>query len=108
MRKFALVLVAFVALTFVATAAGHNRNIWYWTKYKAELRLLEDGVEYSDGSHSDVYDVTCLARGDSMRNRSGGSPLYRHFRCYVSTFDDVEESLLLHITGRDSFVLTRY
>ncbi len=108
MRKLALLIVAIVALTLVTTAAAHNRNSWYWTKHKAELRILEDGIEYNNGSHSEVYNVTCIARGDSMRNSRGGSPLYRHFRCYADTFDDVRESLLLHVTGRDSYVFTRY
>jgi hypothetical protein len=101
-----------LAATPVAGGAPGHDTPWYWNRYKAEATLLEDGVEWADGTYSEVSRAACLGRGDSMRSKTPGKPwpLYRHFRCYGRAYDEVdgitEFSVLLHVTGKFTYVLT--
>jgi hypothetical protein len=91
-------------------AAAHNRDTWYWNKFSAQVRLRDDGIEWSDGTASGVLSVLCFGRGDSMksRDRSKPLPLYRHFRCHGETDDGNSFNVLLHVTGQYTYVLTEY
>jgi hypothetical protein len=115
---FVTTIVLALGFTFASAATAH-RSSSYWNHYRAELRLLEDGMEWSDGTASEVLTMKCFGRGDSMRSSSRVKPwpLYRHFRCYGKTMTEYDEygdptnyriNVLLHVTGKFTYVITSY
>jgi hypothetical protein len=89
-------------------ASAHTGNHWYWSKASAEAQLREGGVEWRDGTASDVSTIRCFPRGDSLKSSKTGRPLYRHWRCYGKTMDGYKVNVLMHVTGEFSYELTSY
>jgi len=109
--KLIVYLTAVIAsLVMVGGATAHNRSTWYWNHYSAESRLLDDGIEYSDGTYAEVARVKCFGRGDSMRSSNPRKPwpLYRHFRCLGTDTEGYKVNVLLHVTAQNLYVLTDY
>lgn len=104
-----LFLAIFASLIFASTASSHNRNTWYWNHFSAEKVLLNDGIEYADGSYADVARARCFGRGDSLAPTPPRTiPLFRHFRCYGMDTDGYRVNVLLHVKGKYAYVLTDY
>ncbi|MDX6452758.1 MAG: hypothetical protein QOH16_2807 [Gaiellaceae bacterium] len=112
-KRILIVCVALAVISsslLITSASAHNRDRWYWNKYSAETRLQQDGIEWSDGTASGVLTALCFGRGDAMASKNPNKPLplYRHFRCHGTTDDGNTFSVLLHVTGQYTYVLTEY
>jgi hypothetical protein len=105
-----LIICILASLVLAGTASAHNRSTWYWNHFKAELSLMEDGIEYSDDTYVEVENVKCFGRGNSNRssNRAKPWPLYRHFRCLGRDTEGFKINVLLHVTAQRLYVLTNY
>lgn len=103
-----LLLAALAALVFAVGAGAHNRDTWYWNHYNAQVHLRDDGIEYSDGTYAEVATVRCFGRGNTLASSDPKkpAPLYRHFRCYGTATDGGRINVLLHVTGKNLYVLT--
>lgn len=94
-----LALVA-AALALAASADAHETT-WRWNAPKANLSLLEEGLQYQDGFH-EVYDARCYGFGPWLDGKH--RRMFKHFRCHVSTFEDLFYWIELHVTGKNTRV----